>query len=242
MSTIKKAMILAAGRGERMRPLTDTLPKPLLKVDGKALIEYHIQALKEAGIKDILINTAWLGHIIPEYLGDGAYWGVNLSFSHEETALETAGGIRKALDFFEKEPFIVVNGDIWTDFDFSLLNKPKAKAHLVLVPNPEQHPQGDFGLENGSVLAASDTQYTFSGIGVYQPEVFAELELDKSEPLAPILRNLMAGQQVTGQLYQGHWHDIGTPERLEALNKEFQKPLKTINFDLKGGADPGEVS
>ncbi|NVJ67452.1 MAG: nucleotidyltransferase family protein [Gammaproteobacteria bacterium] len=227
-------MILAAGRGERMRPLTDTLPKPLLKVDGKALIEYHIQALKEAGIKDILINTAWLGDIIPEYLGDGAYWGVKLTYSHEESALETAGGIRKALDFFADEPFVVVNGDIWTDFDFSLLNKPKAKAHLVLVPNPEQHPKGDFGLDNGTVLAQSDTQYTFSGIGVYQPEIFADLELNQAEPLAPILRNLMEKQSVTGQLYQGEWRDIGTPERLEALNKEFQKPIKTINFDMGG--------
>lgn len=232
MSTIKKAMILAAGRGERMRPLTDTLPKPLLKVDGKALIEYHIQELKSAGIKEILINTAWLGEIIPEYLGDGAYWGVNLTYSHEETALETAGGIRKALSFFDDEPFVVVNGDVWTDFDFSLLTKPKAKAHLVLVPNPEQHPNGDFGLDNGTVLAQSETQYTFSGIGVYQPEIFADLELNKAEPLAPILRKLMEKQEVTGQLYQGQWRDIGTPERLEALNKEFQKPIKTINFDL----------
>lgn len=237
MSNIKKAMILAAGRGERMRPLTDTLPKPLLKVDGKALIEYHIEALKAAGIKDIVINTAWLGDIIPEYLGDGAYWGVNLSYSHEDTALETAGGIRKTLDFFEDEPFVVVNGDVWTDFDFSLLTKPKAKAHLVLVPNPEQHPNGDFGLDNGTVLERSEIQYTFSGIGVYQPAIFATLVVDRAEPLAPILRKLMQSQQVTGQLYQGQWRDIGTPERLQQLNKEFQKPMKTINFDLgKGGS------
>nr|WP_251358178.1 nucleotidyltransferase family protein [Kangiella sp. TOML190] len=242
MSNIKKAMILAAGRGERMRPLTDTLPKPLLKVDGKALIEYHIEALKDAGIRDIIINTAWLGEIIPEYLGDGAYWGVNLTYSHEHSALETAGGIRKALDFFEEQPFVVVNGDIWSDFDFELLNKPKAKAHLILVPNPQQHPHGDFGLDNGSVLASSDTQYTFSGIGVYQPQVFQGLELDKPEPLAPILRHLMEKQDVTGQLYQGQWRDIGTPERLDALNKEFQKPIKTINFDLKDGSDPQETS
>ena len=225
-------MILAAGRGARMRPLTDTLPKPLLKVDGKALIEYHIQALKDAGIKDIIINTSWLGELIPEYLGDGAYWGVNLSYSYETTALETAGGIRKALDFFENEPFVVVNGDVWTDFDFSLLNKPKALAHLVLVPNPEQHPNGDFGLDNGSVLADTDTQYTFSGIGVYHPKIFSDLELASPEALAPILIELMQSQKVTGQLYQGQWRDIGTPERLETLNKEFQKPLKTINFDL----------
>lgn len=234
MSKIKKAMILAAGRGERMRPLTDTLPKPLLKVDGRALIEYHISALKDAGIKDILINTSWLGDIIPEYLGDGAYWGVNLTFSHEEVALETAGGIRKALDFFGDEPFVVVNGDIWTEFDFELLNKPKAKAHLVLVPNPEQHPNGDFGLDNGTVLAQNETQYTFSGIGVYQPEIFKDLVIDEPAALAPILRELMQKQEVTGQLYQGEWRDIGTPERLKALNKTFEKKIKTINYDFKG--------
>lgn len=234
MSKITKAMILAAGRGERMRPLTDTLPKPLLKVDGRALIEYHIMALKEAGITDILINTSWLGEIIPEYLGDGAYWGVNLTFSHEETALETAGGIRKALDFFDNEPFMVVNGDVWTEFDFELLNKPKAKAHLVLVPNPEQHPKGDFGLDNGSVLAEAETQYTFSGIGVYQPEIFKGLAIDEPAPLAPILIELMEKQEVTGQLYQGEWRDIGTPERLDSLNKTFQKKIKTINYDFKG--------
>ncbi len=242
MSTIKKAMILAAGRGERMRPLTDSMPKPLLKVDGKALIEYHIEALKDAGIKDILINTSWLGDIIPEYLGDGGYWKVNLTFSHEETALETAGGIRQALDFFGDEPFVVVNGDIWTDFDYSILNKPKAKAHLILVPNPEQHPNGDFGLDNGSVLSQAETQYTFSGIGVYQPEIFQDLELNSPAPLAPILRKLMSEQEVTGQLFQGEWRDIGTPERLEALNKEFLKPMKTINFDFKSTndkSDPG---
>ncbi len=232
MSQIKKAMILAAGRGERMRPLTDTLPKPLLKVDGKALIEYHIEALKDAGITDILINTSWLGDIIPEYLGDGGYWKVNLTFSHEDTALETAGGIRKALDFFGDEPFVVVNGDVWTDFDYALLNKPKAKAHLILVPNPAQHPNGDFGLDNGSVLASSETQYTFSGIGVYHPEIFKHLTENEAAPLAPILRNLMENEEVTGQLFQGEWRDIGTPERLEALNKEFQKTLKTINYDF----------
>lgn len=232
MSSIKRAMILAAGRGERMRPLTDTLPKPLLKVDGKALIEYHIEALKEAGIKDIVINTAWLGDVIPEYLGNGAYWGVNLTYSHETSALETAGGIRKTIEFFESDPFMVVSGDVWTDFDFSLLTKPKAKAHLVLVTNPVHHPEGDFGLDNGTVLASAASQYTFSGIGVYQPEVFADLELDAAAPLAPLLRELMQEREVTGQLYQGQWHDIGTPERLDALNKSFQKPLKTINFDL----------
>lgn len=233
---MKKAMILAAGRGERMRPLTDSRPKPLLKVDGKAMIEYHIEALKDAGVEDIMINTSWLGDMIPEYLGDGGYWKINLHYSNEQTALETAGGIRKALDFFEDEPFIVVNGDVWTDFDFNLLNKPKADAHLVLVPNPEQHPKGDFGLDNGTVLAQAETQYTFSGIGVYQPKIFQDLPLEQATPLAPLLRELMAEELVTGQLYKGDWRDIGTPERLALLNKEFEKTIKVINYDFEGNA------
>lgn len=230
-----KAMILAAGRGERMRPLTDRHPKPLLKVDGRALIEWHIEALKDAGIKDILINTSWLGDQIPEYLGDGAYWGVNLTFSHEPDALETAGGIRKALSFFNDEPFIVVNGDVWSEYNYKgLLKQPRKLAHIVLVPNPEHNTGGDFHLrDDGLVIAEGDNKYTFSGIGVYQPEVFAELSEDDSYPLAPILRELMVEAEVTGELYQGRWHDIGTPERLESLNQSFQRRLKTVDYDGK---------
>lgn len=226
-----KAMILAAGRGERMRPLTDIRPKPLLKVDGQTLIEWHIQALKAAGIREILINTSWLGEQIPEYLGDGAYWGVKLSFSHEDTALETAGGIRKALDFFDDEPFIVVNSDVWTDFDYAnLLLKPPGLAHLVLVPNPEQHPQGDFALNGEIVSEYGESSWTFSGIGLYQPSMFAELELDKAEPLGPLLRHLMQEQHVTGELYRGRWHDIGTPERLKALNEALARKISDIDY------------
>ena len=228
-------MILAAGRGERMRPLTDRHPKPLLKVDGKALIEWHIEALKEAGIKDILINTSWLGDQIPEYLGDGAYWGVNLTFSHEPKALETAGGIRKALEFFDGEPFIVVNGDVWTDFSYQgLLKQPSKLAHIVMVPNPDHNPEGDFHLrDDGLVIAEGDSKYTFSGVGVYRPEVFEDLPGDEAYPLAPVLKELMVEAEVTGELFNGRWHDIGTPERLEALNLSFQRRIKTIEYDGK---------
>nr|WP_263296371.1 nucleotidyltransferase family protein [Kangiella taiwanensis] len=228
-------MILAAGRGERMRPLTDRHPKPLLKVDGKALIEWHIEALKEAGIKDILINTSWLGDQIPEYLGDGAYWGVELTFSHEPKALETAGGIRKALEFFDGEPFIVVNGDVWTDFSYKgLLKQPSKLAHIVMVPNPDHNPEGDFHLrDDGLVIAEGDSKYTFSGVGVYRPEVFEDLPGDEAYPLAPVLKELMVEAEVTGELFNGRWHDIGTPERLEALNLSFQRRIKTIEYDGK---------
>ncbi|PXF63931.1 N-acetylmuramate alpha-1-phosphate uridylyltransferase MurU [Kangiella spongicola] len=230
-----KAMILAAGRGERMRPLTDEHPKPLLKVDGRALIEWHIEALKDAGIKEILINTSWLGDQIPEYLGDGAYWGVNLTFSHEPTALETAGGIRKALDFFDDQPFIVVNGDVWSEYDYEkLLQQPTKLAHIVLVPNPEHNPQGDFFLrDDGLVIAEGNNRATFSGIGVYQPEIFKDLKEDEPLPLAPLLKELMVEAQVTGELFDGKWHDIGTPERLKELNQSFQRRIKTIEYDGK---------
>jgi len=228
-----KAMILAAGRGERMRPLTDSRPKPLLDVDGRALIEWHIQALKEAGIKDILINTSWLGDQIPEYLGDGAYWGVNLTFSHEDKALETAGGIRKALDFFGEEPFIVVNGDIWTDFDYKeLLKKPVKLAHIVLVPNPEHNNDGDFTINDAGIVSDEGEQrLTFSGIGVYDPKVFVGLPLNQPYPLAPLLKQMMFYESVTGEIFDGRWYDIGTPERLDELNQTFQKRIKTIDYD-----------
>lgn len=228
-----KAMILAAGRGERMRPLTDTRPKPLLDVDGRALIEWHIEALKEAGIKDILINTSWLGEQIPEYLGDGAYWGVNLTFSHEVKALETAGGIRKALDFFGDEPFIAVNGDIWTDFDYKgLLKQPAKLAHIVLVPNPEHNNDGDFAINDaGTVSDRGEERLTFSGIGVYDPKVFIGLPNNQAYPLAPLLKQLMIYETVTGEIFDGRWYDIGTPERLAELNQTFQKRITTIDYD-----------
>lgn len=217
-----KAFILAAGRGERMRPLTDTTPKPLLPVAGRALIEHHLLALAAADIRDIVINTAWLGERIQATLGDGARFGVRIRYSHEpEGALETAGGIINALPLLGDEPFVVVNADIWTDYDFSRLPPaPDGLAHLVLVDNPPQHPHGDFALQAGRVLERGDRQLTYSGIGVYQPHLFEGLQ-PGVRPLAPLLREAMAQGQVSGEHYSGRWFDIGTPERLRQLDREL---------------------
>ncbi len=219
-----KAMILAAGRGERMRPLTDTLPKPLLKVAGKTLIEYHIQALHKAGICELVINHAWLGNKIESYLGNGSQYGVRIHYSREAQALETAGGIRQALPLLGEKPFIVVNGDVFTDYNYSHLMELNLNcaAHLVLVNNPEHHPDGDFYLQGSQVQykaepAKSRNRYTFSGIGLYQPEFFAPLKPGK-QALAPLLRKAMDKQQVSGEFYPGLWLDIGTPQRFEVLN------------------------
>ena len=216
-----KAMILAAGRGERMRPLTDKTPKPLLTVAGKALIEYHIEALAKAGITELVINCAWLGQQIIDKLGDGKQYGVNIVYSDEgEEALETAGGIIHALDLLGNDPFIVVNGDIWCDYDFSKLpKKPVGLAHLVMINNPEHNPQGDFVLQDDGFLKANgDNRLTFSGIGVYEPALFAYLPQGK-QPLAPLLRSAMQSNKITGEKHPGKWHDIGTPERLDELNQ-----------------------
>lgn len=214
-----KAMILAAGRGERMRPLTDNNPKPLLKVAGQSLIEYHLKNLRKAGISDIVINHAWLGEKIEQELGDGSCYGLNIEYSAEGEALETAGGIQKALPLLGNEPFIAINGDIWTDYPIaSLPEEPAGLAHLVLVDNPAQHPEGDFMLQAGKVLPEGEACLTFSGIGLYRPELFGELAPGKS-PLAPLLRTAMAAGQVSGEHYQGLWFDIGTPERLQQLDE-----------------------
>ena len=217
-----KAMILAAGRGERMRPLTDTTPKPLLTVAGKALIEYHIEALAKAGITELVINCAWLGQKIIDKLGDGKQYGVNIVYSDEgKQALETAGGIIHAMDLLGNDPFIVINGDIWCDYDFSKLpKKPVGLAHLVMTNNPEHNPQGDFVLQNDGFLKADgDNRLTFSGIGVYKPALFAGLPEGK-QPLAPLLRSAMQNNKVTGEKHPGKWQDIGTPERLDELNQQ----------------------
>lgn len=221
-----RAMILAAGRGERMRPLTDSLPKPLLPVAGKPLIVHHIEALARAGVTDIVINHAWLGALIEQQLGDGRQFGVQLQYSAEgETGLETAGGIKKALPLLGAEPFLVVNGDVLTHFNFANLSNLLASpllAHLVLVPNPPQHPHGDFGFDATTALLTphSDRQLTFSGIGLYRPEFFASVP-DGKQKLAPFLRQAMAQSQVSGELYAGFWADIGTPERLAQAEQQF---------------------
>ncbi len=213
------AMILAAGRGERLRPITDTTPKPLLRVRGQPLIERHVRSLARAGIDRIVINLAWLGSQIREYLGDGVRFGVNIIYSEEQPrALETAGGIFRALPHLAPGPFLVVNADIYTDFPFqSLTLGSDQDAHLVLVPNPPQHPRGDFGMERGVALAAAATQYTFSGIAVYRPGFFTGCS-DGMFPLKPLLVRAMAANRCSAQLFTGLWEDVGTLERLRVLN------------------------
>lgn len=213
-----KAMILAAGKGERMRPLTLHTPKPLLPVAGKPLIQWHIEALCRAGIDQLVINHAWLGEQLEDAFGDGSALDVHISWSPEEQPLETAGGIIRALPLLGAEPFLLVNGDIWCDVDFSALQLPRGKlAHLVLVPNPPFKQGGDFLLEGGLVTSPPDTAQsgalTFSGISVLSPTLFEGLA-DGPRPLAPLLRAAAAQGLVSGQVHGGQWIDVGTPERL----------------------------
>jgi len=215
-------MILAAGRGERMRPLTDNLPKPLLKVAGKMLIEYHLEKLKAAQITEVVINHAWLGEKIEQALGDGTRYGLTIHYSAEVEALETAGGIINALPLLIDErnnEFIVINGDIFCDYELSSLpSSLSGLAHLLLVENPEHHLEGDFSLTNSGLLEQTgENKQTFSGIGVYHADLFNDYPRGKLA-LAPILRKAMDQQQVTGEFYQGIWHDVGTPERLSELD------------------------
>lgn len=226
-----RAMILAAGRGQRMRPLTDTCPKPLLVVGGQPLIVWHLQRLAQAGIQEILINHAWLGQHIEATLGDGQAWGVHLRYSAETSALETAGGIARALPFFQDDPFLVINGDIWCDWNpAQALNwashwAPRTQAQLLLVDNPPHHPQGDFGLLPNGELAASPAQgigLTYAGIGLYHPRLFADTSPHQAAPLAPLLRKAMRHHAIQGQHYTGRWVDVGTPERLAKLDAALQ--------------------
>ncbi len=215
-----KAMILAAGRGERMRPLTDSTPKPLLEVGGKALIEYHIEGLAAAGIRELVINHAWLGEQIERRLGDGSRWGVSIHYSPEPAGgLETAGGIKQALPLLGEQPFIVVNGDVWCDYPFErLLQRRVDRAHLVLVDNPAHNPAGDFVLRQGRVAAqGAGHRYTFAGISVLHPRLLAGFD-EAVLALKPPLLRAMAQQQVSGEYYGGGWVDVGTPQRLQQLN------------------------
>jgi len=217
-----RAMILAAGYGKRMRPLTDHTPKPLLEAGGKPLIQHHIESLREAGIEDLVINTGWLGEQLEAALGDGRRLGVRIHWSHEGTPLETAGGIRRALPLLGDAPFVLVNGDIWTDFDFSaLVNGPAGddQARLVLVDNPPHHGDGDFHLTAaGRVSDNGDPRLTYAGIARLDPSLFAGLD-DGQRTLAPVLRAAMARDRVSGEHHRGYWWDIGTPERLAALDR-----------------------
>jgi N-acetyl-alpha-D-muramate 1-phosphate uridylyltransferase len=219
-----KAMILAAGRGERMRPLTDNTPKPLLKVGGKPLIVWHLERLAKAGFKDIVINHAHLGEQIEHVLGNGAAWGLSIQYSPEKVALETAGGIANALHLLGSEPFLVVNGDTFTDVDFAMLQlKPNMLTHLVLINNPPQHPNGDFAIEANMLKNTGKPMLTFSGIGIYHPDLFADIVRGEPAKLAPLLRKAIDNNAATAQYYQGIWHDIGTPQRLQELDESLNK-------------------
>ena len=224
-----KAMILAAGLGNRMRPLTLHTPKPLLEVGGKPLIVWHIEKLQKIGVTEIVINTAWLGEKLANALGDGSQFGVKILWSHEGEGLETAGGIVNALPLLGDEPFILVNGDVWTTMDFaSLLDVQlgEQQAHLVLVENPPQHLKGDFILSNGLAYTFEQEQLgealTYSGIAVLHPRMFVGLENGK-RPLAPLLKQAMQQQQVSAEKLQGIWVDVGTPERLEQLDQQIKQ-------------------
>jgi MurNAc alpha-1-phosphate uridylyltransferase len=228
-----KAMILAAGRGERMRPLTDSLPKPLLEAGGKPLIRYPLEALARAGLREVVINLSWMGERIRAVLGDGSALGLRIQWSEEgPEPLETGGGIFRALPLLGPGPFLVINGDVWTDFDpASLAADPaalagdglagEALAKLVLVPNPPQHPQGDFGLVGSRIVDRDIDRFTYSGIGLFRPELFAGCEAGKF-PLLPLLRRAIAAGRLSGALHRGRWTDAGTPDRLAALDRELR--------------------
>ncbi|QYK02168.1 N-acetylmuramate alpha-1-phosphate uridylyltransferase MurU [Shewanella psychrotolerans] len=223
-----KAMILAAGRGERLRPLTDHIPKPLAEVAGKPLIIYHIERLAALGVKHIVINHAWLGHKLEQALGDGRRWQLTISYSRELEALETGGGIKKALPLLGTEPFLVINGDVFIDAPPTINGKPLSltaiekammnrQAYLWLVDNPPQHPHGDFGLNGDQVELTTEPRLTFSGIAVYRPAFF-DSSPDGRFGLAPLLKQKMALDLVAGERFPGYWCDVGTLDRLAQLN------------------------
>lgn len=227
-----QAMILAAGRGERLRPYTDRIPKPLLEVRGLPLIVWHINNLRRAGFEEIVINHAHLGAMLEVELGDGRKWGVSIRYSAESDALETAGGIAYALPLLKPQPFLVVNGDIFCDFDFSralMVNLANYSAHLVLVANPAHNCNGDFALTNGKVRLSGEPMLTFSGIAVYRPEFFDGILRGEKAKLSPLLKAAMASEQISGEHFSGLWLDVGTPERLAQINnaKELWMPAKS---------------
>jgi MurNAc alpha-1-phosphate uridylyltransferase len=219
-----KAMLLAAGRGERMRPLTDVTPKPLLPVAGKPLVAWHLQKLASAGVSDVVINLSWLGEQIAAALGDGAAYGMRIHYSREPwPALETGGGIRQALPLLGDEPFLLVNGDVYTDVDFSALQLvPGDLAQLVLVPNPPHHPKGDFHLSDGRITSRGDQRLTYSGIAMLHPALLAAAEPGRF-PLLPWLLKALEADRLGGQRHDGLWIDVGTPERLADLDARLQR-------------------
>ncbi|MFZ9050413.1 MAG: N-acetylmuramate alpha-1-phosphate uridylyltransferase MurU [Steroidobacteraceae bacterium] len=214
----RRAMILAAGRGERLRPLTDACPKPLLTVAGRPLIDYHLEALARVGIREVVINLSWLGEQIRAALGAGERFGLTIRYSEEgSVALETGGGIFRALQWLGEEPFLVVNGDVHTDYDLAELRLASDElARLVLVPNPSHHPGGDFALEAGRIVEEGPLRYTYSGIGLYTAALFSGCSPGRF-PLKPLLDRAIAQGRLGGVLHTGHWTDVGTVERMAAL-------------------------
>jgi MurNAc alpha-1-phosphate uridylyltransferase len=214
-----KAMLLAAGRGERMRPITDSTPKPLVRVGGRPLVAWHLAALARAGIREVVINLSWLGAQVRATLGDGRDYGVLITYSDEgPVPLETGGGIFRAVPLLGPGPFLVVNADIWTDIDFAAVAlEGPAHARLLLIPNPPHHPRGDFGLEDDLVVSRDSDRYTYSGVGVYRPEFFGGCTPGRF-PLLPLLNRAIAAGLVRGQVHRGEWCDVGTPERLASLD------------------------
>lgn len=223
MTQPRRAMVLAAGRGERMRPLTDRTPKPLLAAGGKPLIGHLLEGLARAGVRDVVVNLSWLGERIREALGDGAQYGVHIAYSEEgPVALETGGGVQRALPLLGPEPFLVVSGDIWSDFDFGRLAlDADADARIVLVPNPPFHPRGDFALEGDRVVDGGASRLTYANIGVYRPALFADCAPGRF-PLVNLLRRAIASGRLRGELYEGEWMNIGTPEQLAALDARLR--------------------
>jgi len=217
-------MILAAGRGERLRPLTDQIPKPLIEVGGQALIDRHLQALSRAGVNKVVINISWLGEQIRDHVGDGSRWNLEIAYSPEPAgALETAGGIRRALPLLDSNCFLVISGDVLTDYDFRTLinDRPGGLAHLVMVDNPAHHAGGDFSLtERGLLQAKGDKRLTYAGIGLFRSEMFADLDPDVAMPLRPLLEQAINTGQLSGEHYPGSWMDIGSPQRLAAARQQ----------------------
>lgn len=222
-----KAMLLAAGRGERMRPLTDTLPKPLLEAGGKPLLAWHLERLAAAGIREVVINVSWLGERLIERFGDGAQYGLAIAWSRESPApLETAGGVATALPLLGDAPFLLVNSDVYADYDFSRLaaaHLADALAHLVLVPNPEHHSRGDFSLAGRIVGETGTPRYTYAGIALLSPRIVAGVAPGTKAPLGPLLHRAAAEGRAIGELHAGCWCDVGTPQRLSALDAKLRK-------------------
>ena len=220
-----KALIFAAGKGERLRPITNHTPKPLVKVQGKPLLQYHIEALLEAGINDLVINVSWLKDSIIAFINSANFNGANIQFSIEpDEPLETGGGMLKALPLLGDEPFVVVNADVFTDFDFKQLNplKPNNKVNLVLVNNPVHNSSGDFGLKQVNLQLKTDNQpaFTYAGIGLYSPDILTPPFTTERFSVVPYIKQAIKAQLAQGQLHSGQWHDVGTPDRLNELNQQ----------------------